>query len=107
MKRGELYRVRGPTGDTKRQRVFVVVSRPAFVAAPFSTVICAPVYTVRRGIETEVHVGPDEGLKHASAIMCDGLHSLPRTALTDYIGTLSPAKLVELRAAIRIALAVE
>ncbi len=107
MNRGELYRVRSPIGDSKRQRVYVVVSRQSFVEASFSTVLCAPVYSSRRGIRTEVHVGVDEGLKHESAVMCDLLDSVPRILLTDYVGTLSPAKLVELRQALRIALAVE
>jgi mRNA interferase MazF len=45
MKRGDLYRVAGPSGgDPKKYRVFVVVSRPALIASRFSTVICAPVH---------------------------------------------------------------
>ncbi len=107
MNRGELYRVREPSGDAKRQRVYVIVSRNGFVTAPATSVICAPVYTTRRGIETEVHIGVDEGLKHASAIACDLLDSVPRSQLTDYVGTLSREKLAELYVALRIALGVD
>ena len=60
MTRGELYRLRHPSGDTRRTRCFVVVSRPALIASRFSTVICAPVYSQRRGLSTELPVGADE-----------------------------------------------
>ena len=106
-RRGDLYRLRKPGEDPKRARVFVVVSRPALVTSRFSTVICAPVYSQRRGLATEVEVGPDEGLKHASAILCDGLVSVLKSSLTDYIGALSEPKLAVLARALRIALHVE
>ena len=107
LRRGDLYRLRKPGEDPKRARVFVVVSRPAVVTSRFSTVICAPVYSQRRGLATEVEVGPDEGLKHASAILCDGLVSVLKSSLTDYIGALSEPKLAVLARALRIALHVE
>lgn len=107
MKRGDLFRVRRVAGDPKRSRVVVVVSRPTFVAASFASVICAPVYTERRGVATEVPVGPAEGLKHASAILCDVLTSVPKALLTDCVGMLGTERLVELKRALRIALAIE
>lgn len=107
MKRGDLYRVRKPDGDPKQTRVFVVVSRPALIASRFSTVICAPVYTTRHGLATEVNVGVDEGLKHDSAVHCDALVSLPKAMLTDFIGSLSPTQVNRLDDALRIALHVE
>ena len=107
LRRGDLYRVRRPGEDPKRSRVFVVVSRPAVVTSRFSTVICAPVHSQRRGLPTEVEVGPAEGLKHASAILCDGLVSLLKSNLTDYVGSLSAPKLEALARALRIALHVE
>lgn len=107
MNRGELYRVKEPGGDTKRQRVFVIVSRDGFVAATASSVICAPVYTTRHGVDSEVNVGVDEGLKHASTIACDLLQSVPRSQLTDFVGALSREKLAELHVALRIALGVD
>ena len=105
--RGELYRIKHPSGDPKRSRVVVVVSRAAHLASRFSTAICAPVYTQRGGLSSEVEIGPAEGLKHASAILCDVLTSFPRGQLTDYVGTLGATKLAALRTALRIALDVE
>jgi mRNA interferase MazF len=85
--------------------VFVVVSRHLLIESRFATVICAPVYTVHDGLSTQVAIGIDEGLKHDSSIHCDELVSLPKTMLTDYVGSLSRQKLDELNRALRIALA--
>lgn len=105
MKRGELYRVRHPSSaDPKRSRVFVVVSRQAVIDSRFSSVICAPVYSVRHGLSSQVAVGIDDGLKHDSAIHCDELVSLAKTALSDYVGTLSAEKLAHLNRALEVAL---
>ena len=104
MKRGELYRVRRPPGDPKPARAFVVVSCQALVDSSFSTVVCAPVFSERHGLPTQVPVGPVEGLKHDSAIQCDGLMSIEKSRLTDFIGELSPLKLRELDDALSSAL---
>jgi mRNA interferase MazF len=45
-----------------------------------------------------------EGLKHESAIQCDGLMSLEKSRLTDYVGDLASDKLRELDSALLIAL---
>ena len=108
MNRGELYLVKHPNSrDPKRQRVFVVVSRQAVIESRFATVVCAPVFTTRAGISTQVPVGTEEGLKHESAVHCDELISLPISVLTHYIGVLSEAKTDELNEALRIALEIE
>ena len=104
MKRGELYRVAHPSNDPKKFRIFVIVSRQALIDSRFSTVICAPVYTVHDGLASQVAIGVDEGLKHDSSIHCDGLVSLPKSVLTTYIGMLPPDKLALLDYALRVAL---
>jgi mRNA interferase MazF len=107
VKRGDLYRVyRGSANDPKDYRVFLVVSRQLLIDSRFSTVICAPVYSRRDGLPTQVDVGVDEGLKHDSAICCDELVSLPKSKLTDYIGALSAAKMQAVNVALRTALAI-
>ncbi len=105
MKRGDLYRVAHPTSrDPRRSRVFVVVSRQVLIQSRFSTVICAPIYSAYDGLSTQVAVGEDEGLKHASSIHCDELVSLPKAKLTNYVGSLSPEKLRSLNLALGVAL---
>ena len=104
MKRGELYRVHKPGGDPKQYRVFVVVSRQVLIDSRFSTVICAPVFSSGEGLSTQVAVGPDEGLKRPSWIMCDNLVSLRKTDLTRFLGSLSRPKIAELNQSLRMAL---
>lgn len=108
MRRGELYRVRkSGGGDPRKSRVFVVVSREALIASSFSTVVCAPVFSRYDGLATQVEVGPEAGLRHASSIHCDALVSLPKSALTGYAGSLTAHQVRSLDQALRIALAVE
>jgi mRNA interferase MazF len=87
--------------------VFAVLSRQVLIDSKFSTVICAPVYSVRHGLSTQVPVGIEEGLKHESALHCDELVSIPKSALTDFVGTLSPAKLRQLDEGLVAALEIE
>lgn len=108
MRRGDFYRVAKPTaGDPKRFRVFVVVSRQVLIDSKFSTAVCAPVYSARHGLATQVPVGIDEGLRHESSIHCDELVSLPKTMLTNFVGSLSAARLVDLDRALLLALGVD
>ena len=108
MRRGELYRVyRGSARDPKRSRVFVVVSRQLVIDSRFSTVVCAPVYSAHHGLATQVRVGISEGLKHDSSIHCDELMSLPKSSLTDFIGSLAASRSAELHTALMAALALD
>lgn len=105
MKRGELYRVPNPGAkDPKKSRVFVVVSRQILLDSRFSTVICAPIYSIHDGLSTQVAIGVESGLKHDSSIHCDELVSLPKSALTNYVGTLPFKKMQEINKALCIAL---
>jgi mRNA interferase MazF len=105
VKRAELYRVRRLPGDPKPARTFVVVSRQPLIDSAYSTVVCAPVFTESHGLPTQVSVGQPEGLKHDSAIHCDGLISIDKSRLTDYVGRLASPKVVELDRALAVALA--
>jgi mRNA interferase MazF len=104
LNRGELYRVyKASKSDPKKSRVFCIVSRQVLIDSKFSTVICAPVYSNCAGISTQVKVGVEEGLKHASCIACDELVSLSKNVLTNYIGKLTAEKINELNKALCIA----
>jgi mRNA interferase MazF len=107
MRRGELYRVSKPGGDPKSSRVFVVVSRQVLLDSRFSTAICAPIFSSGQSLSTQVSVGIEQGLKHESWIMCDHLVSMQKADLTQFVGTLSPAKQAELNQALKRALALE
>lgn len=108
MTRGELYLVRKPgSQDPKKQRVFVVVSRQALIDSRFSTLICAPVYSRHDCLSTQVQVGTSEGLKNESSIHCDELVSLPKSALTHYVGYLKTSALEALNRALAVSLGLE
>ena len=104
MKRGELYRVHKPAADPKQFRVFIIVSRQVLIDSRFSTVMCAPVFSSGEGLSTQIAIGPEQGLKHPSWIMCDNLVSLPKAELTHYVGTLSSTLLAQLDRALKLAL---
>jgi mRNA interferase MazF len=104
MTRGEIYRVRDPQGDPKRFRCFVVVSRQALINSRFSSVICAPVFSLGADLETQIPIGIDEGMKHESWIACDNLASLRKIELTHFVGSLSRSKMHALDEALRAAL---
>ncbi|MDO9287949.1 MAG: type II toxin-antitoxin system PemK/MazF family toxin [Thermodesulfovibrionales bacterium] len=105
MRRGNLYRVyKAASHDPKRFRVFAIVSRQVVIDSRFSTVICAPIYSRYDGLSTQVKVGIEEGLKHESSIHCDELISVPKTALSNFIGSLSMEKINELDEALKVAL---
>ncbi len=93
-----------PAGDPKKQRAFALVSHQGLIESRFPTVVCAPVYSNGEGLGTQVSVGPNEGLKHESWILCDNLASIPKSKLTNYVGSLSPAKMGELNYALAVAL---
>ncbi|MEZ4637357.1 MAG: type II toxin-antitoxin system PemK/MazF family toxin [Caldilineaceae bacterium] len=105
MKRGEIYRIaKPPGGDPKQFRYFVIVSRPALidrVFQPLSARRSTPCTTV---CLLQVAVGIDEGLKHDSSIHCDALMSIPKSMLTNYVGSLSDDKIAALHQALLVAL---
>jgi mRNA interferase MazF len=82
----------------------VIVSRQTLLESRFSSVVCAPVYTRGEGLETQVPVGPDEGLTHSSWITCDDLKSVLKSDLKHYVGSLSPSKIGELDRSLAVAL---
>jgi mRNA interferase MazF len=104
MTRGELYHVYKPGYDPKQYRTFVIVSRQVLIDSKFSTVVCAPVFSNGNELSTQVAIGPNEGMKHESWIMCDNLVSIRKTDLTGFVGSLSPAKIRQVDEALKMAL---
>ena len=105
MRRADLYRVKRPGGgETRRSRVFVVVSRQTLLDSRFSTVVCAPVYSRRDGLATQVDIGSEEGLRHDSSIHCDALVSLSKSLLTNFVGSLPQERERALGRALGVAL---
>ena len=58
-------------------------------------------------MSTQAEVGPGEGLKKESSIHCDNLVSLPKSVLTNYVGSLRADSLRRLEAALVVALGLD
>lgn len=85
--------------------------RPVCILTPdaaievLHAVTCAPITRTRRGIRSEVHVGPDQGLPEVSVISCDNLVTIPQPSLDPRpVGHLDEIKRAELDRAQRYAL---
>lgn len=106
MRRGEIYRTRDRVPERGSKPGFYVVVSRTFIAQndDVATVVCAPAYSEVLGLTTEVILGPDEGLPRSCALRCDFLTLMFKAKLTDFVGTLSTAKLVELNRALAQAL---
>ncbi len=102
-----MYLVSPPPGnDPRRARAVVVVSRQTLCDSRADKVVCAPVNTNSDGRSTEVAVGEDEGLKHASVVNCDQLILVRKSALTNYLGSIPARKMAALNVALRVALGI-
>jgi mRNA interferase MazF len=69
----------------------LVVTRDAALPV-LGRVLVAPVTRNRRGIPTEVVLGPEEGLTVESAASFDNLQPIPRVSLVERAGTLSATR---------------
>lgn len=106
MRRGEIYRTRERVPERGAKPGFYVIVSRTFVAEhdDVSTVICAPIYGEILGLATEVVLGPEDGLPHASAVRCDFLTLMFKSKLTHFVSTLSAFKLAQLNRALAYAL---
>ncbi|MCY3647047.1 MAG: type II toxin-antitoxin system PemK/MazF family toxin [Chloroflexi bacterium] len=99
-RRGEIWQYEFRAPD--KRRPVVVLSRPRSLSV-LGTAIVAPVTSTIRGIPTEVVVGPEDGLRHISAVSLDNLQNIERRRLRQYIGTLSDAKMNDVCRALAVA----
>ena len=71
-----------------KRRPVLVLSRNEALAV-LDTVTVAPITTTLRGIRSEVGVGTREGLKAPSAIKLDHVQTVSKSALKQFIGSVS------------------
>jgi mRNA interferase MazF len=81
-----------------------VVSRQVVIDSRFATVVCAPVFQRRDGLATQVPVGKEDGLPKDGCIHADELVSVPKSALAERVGMLTPPKIEALNQALAVAL---
>ena len=66
----------------------VLILTRELVRPHLSTVTVAPITTTVRGLSTEVAVDTANGLDAPSAVSCDNVTTIPKSALGDQIGVL-------------------
>lgn len=99
--RGEIWKFSFPTPN--RRRPVLVLTRQEIIGRLHSVTV-APLTTTVRGIPSEVIVGPECGLKTASAINLDNLATVPKKGLRVFVGTASPEVFAKVREALLFAL---
>lgn len=85
MNRGEIWwaQVGG------KRRPVLILTRPEVIDVR-ELVTVAEVTTAIRGLHSEVPVDNSEaGVPHESAVNCDGLHTVRRSAFHEYVGELT------------------
>lgn len=97
--RGEVWFADVP-GD-KRRPVLVLSRDP--LGRLLHSVICAPITSKTRGLATEVALGKEAGLAHASVANFDNTFLLARRRLVRRLGRATPATMNAACAALAIA----
>ena len=75
--------------ELDKRRPVLVLTRD-LVRPAMTRVTVAPITTRRRGLTTEVPVGPENGLSEEGAVSCDNLVTVPTDSLGRVIGYLLP-----------------
>jgi mRNA-degrading endonuclease toxin of MazEF toxin-antitoxin module len=98
--RGEIW-----LAQVGRKRRPVLVLTRSEVLDVRALVTVAEITTSMRGLAAEVPIDHVRfGLERASAVNCDGLHTVPRTMLTEFVGVADQATMRRVCAAASYAL---
>jgi|SRR5579872_1692544 len=83
-RRGEVW-----LAELDKVRPVIVLTRDP-MGRLLNSVLAAPVSSAVRGISTEVHLGPDDGIRVASVANLDNLQLVPRSRLVRRVGRARP-----------------
>ncbi len=86
-----------------KQRPVLLLTRSDMIPV-LNTITVAPLTRTIRGVASEVVVDADSGLKSTSAINLHHVVTVPKTGLRRFVGSVSPAALQQVRAALLFAL---
>ncbi len=101
MRRGEVWLAQ----VGRKRRPVLVLTRDEVIDVR-ALVTVAEITTAIRGLAAEVELDHEAaGLDHASAVNCDGLHTVPQSILTEFVGTVPEPDLERVCAAVNYALA--
>lgn len=76
--------------ESKRRPVLVVTRSQAIPVLRY--IVVAPVTRTIRGIGTEIALGPDDGMREDCVAAFDDLRPVPKSFLTERIGSLGPRR---------------
>jgi mRNA interferase MazF len=99
--RGEIWQFSFP--HLNKRRPVLVLTRQE-VINHLQSVTVAPISATFRVIPSEVVIGPESGLKTASAISLDNLATVPKDGLRSFVGTVPPQVFVAIQEALLFAL---
>jgi mRNA-degrading endonuclease toxin of MazEF toxin-antitoxin module len=100
MNRGEIWLAQ----VGRKQRPIVILTRSEVIDVR-TQVTAAEITTNARGLSVEVELDAAEvGLSQPSVINCDGLHTVSKSMLATYVGTVDDATLDRVCAAVAQAL---
>jgi mRNA interferase MazF len=85
-----------------KRRPVVVLTRDS-VIKHLAHVMVAPVTSTIHGIDSEVLVGAEEGLKHESAVNLDNVQTISKARLSRQVGQLGAVKMRAVCAALAVA----
>ena len=106
--RGEIWLVDlNPTRGHEQagRRPGVIVSVDLFNSGPAGLVVLVPLTTKEKGIPFHIEIRPPEGgLKQRSYIKCEDVRSVAKERLSQRLGILSRATLLEVEDRLRILL---
>lgn len=89
MNRGEVWWVERPEAG---RRPHLILTRDAGVRL-LTTLLAVPATRTIRGIDTEVELGPEDGMPDRCALTLDNLRALDKEYFIRPICTLSPARM--------------
>ena len=98
-RRGEVWW--GEIEDVGR-RPFLLMTRSAAIPV-LHNVLAAPITRKVRGIPSEVHLGPEDGMPTDCVASFDNLRVVPKSHLTGRICALDPRRMIEACRALRAA----
>jgi mRNA interferase MazF len=100
MKQGDVYWYTFRAPDKRRP---VLVLTRSVIIPLLTSVTVAPISTNIRNTPTEVFLSPEDGLFEDCAVNLDNIQTVPKSRLDEYIATLEPEVMREVRAAIAFA----
>ncbi|HEV7505210.1 MAG TPA: type II toxin-antitoxin system PemK/MazF family toxin [Thermoanaerobaculia bacterium] len=100
MNRGEIWLY--AFGSSDKRRPVLVLSRQRAIDL-LRTILVAPITSAAHGAPSEVQLGIEEGLKHASVVNLDQVQTVDQKKLHHFVGTVGPEKMNTVCRALMIA----